>query len=203
MPLLSNVSRETAAKLEAFAAMVVDENARQNLVAQSTLADVQGRHVDDSLQLIDHAPLTGKWLDIGSGAGFPGMVVAIARPREETLLVEPRTLRAAFLTRVADTLKLTNVQVITARVEAVKPLDVSVISARAVAALSKLLTIGAPHAAPDCVWLLSKGRTAAAELAEVRKIWQGDFDLIPSQTDAEAAIVKARDVQLIRRKSHR
>jgi 16S rRNA (guanine527-N7)-methyltransferase len=197
-----HVSRETSERLAKFVELLIEENARQNLVARSTLDDIEIRHIDDSLQLLRHAP-AGRWLDIGTGAGLPGMVVAIARPHEQTILVEPRSLRAEFLRRVVDSLALPNVYVIAAKVETVGPLAANVISARAVASLDRLFSIGLPHAARDCVWLLSKGRNAAAELAAVRRTWQGRFDLIPSETDPEAAIVMAREVQPIRRKSYR
>ena len=187
------VSRETQDRLDAYVMMLLAENRQQNLIAKSTEPDIWQRHIVDSLQLVRHA-LPGRWVDIGSGAGLPGLVAAIARPEEETVLIEPRARRVAFLTETAMRLGLTKVRVIGARAEAVPELSASVITARAVASLSQLFEIGARHAGPDCLWLLSKGRSAATELAEARGAWQGRFELIPSETDVEASIVMARDV---------
>lgn len=170
------------------------EAARQNLIARSTLNDVWHRHILDSLQLLPLAPVAGLWLDVGSGAGLPGLVVAIAR-RAPTILLEPRARRAAFLQQTCDTLGLDHVRVVAVRAEALAPAGVSIISARAVAPLPALFAMARRHAAPDCVWLLPKGRSAAEELATARRTWQGDFTLIPSETDPEASIVMARDVR--------
>ena len=190
---MMDVSRETSDRLRALCALVVQENARQNLIARSTVDDVWDRHIVDSLQLLPHA-VEGRWLDIGSGAGFPGLVVAAAEPDREVVLVEPRARRAAFLTETARRLDLDRVVVHAAKVEAVAPVGAAVVSARAVASLDLLFAIGLDHATPECRWLLPKGRRAAEELANARRTWQGHFTLIPSITDPEASIVMAQDV---------
>ena len=129
-------------RLERFAAMVAEENTRQNLIAPSTLATVWSRHMVDSLQLVDLAPADGAWLDIGTGGGFPGLVVACVRDTA-VHLVEPRRKRATFLEHAADTLGLPHVRVHAAKVESVDA-RASVVSARAVASIPAL-EIGRAH----------------------------------------------------------
>lgn len=187
-----DVPRETADRLRLLSDLVIAENIKQNLIARSTVKELWERHIVDSLQLLPHA-IPGRWLDIGSGAGFPGLVVAIAEPEREVVLIEPRPLRAAFLADAVANLGLTRVAIVTARAEATPPQRAAVISARAVASLEALLTMGERHAAPDCRWLLPKGRRAAEELAAARMTWQGRFTLIHSITDPEASIVMAED----------
>jgi 16S rRNA (guanine527-N7)-methyltransferase len=201
-PDIEFVSRETADRLVTFVRLLLDENGRQNLIARSTESEIWDRHIQDSLQLLRHAP-PGRWLDIGSGAGLPGMVAAIARPDQEIILVEPRARRAEFLSETAQALGLHNVRVVAAKVQTVEPLTAAIITARAVAALGRLFSIGGRHAGPGCVWLLQKGRNAVAELAEARQSWQGRFDLVPSETDPQAAIVMARDVAPLHRRKGR
>lgn len=192
-PGLSDVvPRETVERLDQFVAILVQENEHQNLISRSTVANLWDRHIIDSLQLLLHAP-SGPWVDIGSGAGLPGLVVAIVRSDPMTL-VEPRSKRAAFLRETAARLQLDHVTVMQSRIETAAPSLATVITARAVAGLSTLFEAGLRHAAPGCVWLLHKGRGAEQELAAARKTWQGDFRLVPSLTDPESSIVMARDV---------
>lgn len=179
--------------------MLIEANTDQNLISRAGTGSVWGRHIVDSLQLLPLAQ-GGLWLDIGSGAGLPGMVIAIARPAPMTLL-EPRAKRADFLRGVVERLGLGHVTVVQSRAETADSVSANVISARAVASLPTLFAAGARHAAPDCVWLLPKGRGAAEELAAARRTWQGEFRLIPSLTDPEAHIVMARDVRPIRQRS--
>lgn len=185
-----DVSRETAAKLALLSEAIRRENYRQNLIAASTLVDLQRRHVDDSLQLILLAP-PGLWLDIGTGGGFPGLVVAIARD-DPIIMVEPRARRAEFLQRMVDLLELTHARVNKAAVESLAPIGAAVISARAVAPLHRLLPLAARHLTPDGICLFPKGRTAAEELAAAEHAWQGEFRLIPSSTEPEASIIMIR-----------
>jgi 16S rRNA (guanine527-N7)-methyltransferase len=190
---MTPVPRGTQERLSLYVDLLRAESERQNLVARSTLEDVWQRHIADSLQLVPLAQ-AGRWLDIGSGAGLPGLVIAIARPDEPMLLAEPRPLRADFLRRAVTALGLPNVEVATAKAETLAPAEAAIISARAVAPLDRLLALGQRHAAPGCRWLLPKGRTAAEELAVAQRTWQGAFELIPSQTDPEASIIMAHDV---------
>jgi 16S rRNA (guanine527-N7)-methyltransferase len=187
------VSRETAEKLDAFVTLLEGESERQNLVSRSSLEAVWTRHIEDSLQLLDHAPTEASWLDIGSGPGLPGMVLAIAGVREITL-VEPRRLRTEFLDRCRSALGLNGVTIVTGKAEQLQG-QFDVITARAVASLERLFAIGQPLLAQGGRWVLPKGRSAAKELEEARATWQGDFQLEPSRTDPEARIVIAQRVR--------
>lgn len=185
------VSRET--KLAEFVDLLRQSAPNQNLIAPSTLDSIWSRHIVDSAQLLDHAPEAGTWLDIGSGAGLPGLVLAILRdaPIE---LVEPRRLRTDFLTATAAQLGLGHVVVNTAKVERTEGV-VSVVTARAVANLSQLFAMAAHRADKNTVWLLPKGRNAQSEVEEARRSWQGSFHVEPSVTASDSLIVIARGIR--------
>ena len=187
------VSRETFERVEAFVAMVREESARQNLVSASTMEQLWERHVLDSAQLVRFEPKEGaSWVDIGSGAGFPGIVVAccVAGP---VTLIEPRRLRAEFLHRVCESLRL-NAKVVAAKAERAEG-HYEVITARAVTGLAQLLKISAHLSTRNTVWALPKGRSAQAELAEARQSWQGAFHVEHSVADADSYIVVATGVR--------
>jgi 16S rRNA (guanine527-N7)-methyltransferase len=189
-----NVSRETMARLDAFAALLRAESRHQNLVSQGTLGHLWVRHIADSAQLLRFAPNPEcSWLDLGAGAGFPGLVIAALRQGPVTL-VEARRLRVDFLRRAAAVLEV-DVEIAAARAERLAPRPFSVISARAFAPLGRLLDLGTGFSTDKTIWLLPKGRTAAAELAGLDGSWQGDFRLEPSVTDAAAMIVVASGVR--------
>jgi len=188
-----DVSRETL--LGRYAAILRDESTRQNLIAASTLDQLWSRHLVDSAQLVPFAEGQGPWIDIGSGAGLPGMVVAIVTDRPVTL-IEPRTKRADFLRTTAESLGLANVTVVASRIETHKPSKpAAVISARAVAPLYELFA-GARHCTDSStIWLLPKGRNAESEVAATRGAWQGVFHVEPSVTSPDSGIVIARGVR--------
>jgi 16S rRNA (guanine527-N7)-methyltransferase len=187
------VSRETLEKLEAYGALLRQENARQNLVSASTVDQLWERHILDSAQLVRFEPREGaSWIDIGSGAGLPGIVIACCVVGPVTL-VEPRRLRAEFLHRVSESLGL-NATVVLGKAERAEG-RYEVITARAVARLPQLLKISAHLSTGNTVWALPKGRSAAAELAEARQSWQGVFHVEQSVTDAESKIVVATGVR--------
>ncbi len=188
-----SVSRETDMALRDFAKLLLAENERQNLISRRSADELWTRHIDDSLQLLDHAPADGRWLDIGSGPGLPGIVLAIAGVRHITL-VEPRRLRTEFLERCRDELRLANVTIVTGKAEQLKG-RFDVVTARAVATLDKLFAIGTPLIAPEGRWVLPKGRSAEKELVEARATWQGDFQLKTSRTDPDARILVAEQVR--------
>jgi 16S rRNA (guanine527-N7)-methyltransferase len=184
-----NVSRETLEQLAAYAAMIAGEQVKQNLVSAKTLPDFWSRHIVDSAQLLLLTNGTpGAWLDIGSGAGLPGMVVALITGAPVTL-VEPRPLRADFLQRAADALKLEAVTIVPTPLGRVKPSTFSIVTARAVAALPKLVAMAIPFTDLSTVWVLPKGRTAHAELESLPSTWQGDWIVHPSVTDSESYIL--------------
>jgi len=184
-----DVSRETLERIEQFVALLRAENDRQNLIAKSTLEVLWKRHIADAAQLVPLAPERDSWLDIGSGAGLPGMVVAILTGAP-MILVEPRRLRANFLLRVLDSLAMhSTVSVIQSKVERVRHSPVDVITARAVASIDRLFNLAGHLSHTGTIWILPKGRSAKSELDEARQTWQGDFRLEPSRTDPDAQIL--------------
>ena len=190
-----DVQRETLEGLERFVQLLSGENERQNLVSRGTLTDVWGRHILDSAQLLRFAPHSGSWIDLGTGAGFPGLIVA-ALWQGDVTLVEARKLRAAFLQQAAELLDLQRPPtIICSKVEAVPVRRFDVISARAFAPLDKLLRLGLPFSTGETIWILPKGRNAKSELDAARASWQGEFRIEPSLTDAEAGIIVARGVK--------
>lgn len=188
-----DVSRETL--LERYADILRDESTRQNLIAASTLDSLWSRHLVDSAQLVPLAERPGTWIDIGAGAGLPGIVVAILSDRQVTL-VEPRTKRAEFLRTTVEALGLANVTVAASRIETHRPArPAAIISARAVAPLYELFA-GAGHCADSStVWLLPKGRNVESEVEATRGAWQGVFHVEPSITSPDSGIVVARGVK--------
>jgi 16S rRNA (guanine527-N7)-methyltransferase len=190
------VSRETQEKLEAYAGMVREEATHQNLVSRSTLDNLWDRHIIDSAQLVRFEPSSGcSWLDVGSGAGLPGIVIACLVNGPVTL-VEPRRLRADFLHKCTESLQL-GANVVCGRAERLAG-HYDVITARAVAPLIKLFEISRHLSTGKSVWILPKGRTALDELAVARRSWQGAFHVEQSVTDAEAHVVIASGVRAVK-----
>jgi len=187
------VPRETIERIEAYAAMLRAEALRQNLVSASTLNSLWERHILDSAQLVRFEPKPGAaWVDIGSGAGLPGVIIACIVEGPVTL-VEPRRLRADFLHRVCESLGLNAVVQAQRAERSLGSYDV--ITARAVAPLAQLLRISQHLSTKNSVWVLPKGRSATAELADARLTWQGVFHVEQSVTDADSRIVVARGVR--------
>jgi 16S rRNA (guanine527-N7)-methyltransferase len=190
-----DVPRGTLERMAAFVELLVRENELQNLVSRGTLVDVWARHIYDSAQLLRFSPTGGTWLDLGTGAGFPGLVVAALWDGTVTL-VESRKLRVEFLQSGAQVLGVSDrVEVLCAKIEAVPARPFDVISARAFAPLDKLLRLGLPFSTEKTVWILPKGRHAQSELDAVESSWQGAFRIEPSLTDAEAGIIVATGVK--------
>jgi 16S rRNA (guanine527-N7)-methyltransferase len=188
-----DVSRETWGQLEVFVAFLQREAASQNLIAASTLESIWSRHVVDSAQLLkllpDEAPKDRNWLDLGSGAGFPGIIVAILSDYHVTL-VESRNRRIDYLQRAIEILGLeNNVTLAGMPLERLKTAPYSVISARAFAPLPRLFELAARFSTDKTNWLLPKGRNAAKEWQEVLPVWTGNFRIDPSVTDAESGIL--------------
>jgi 16S rRNA (guanine527-N7)-methyltransferase len=191
-----DVPRETFEKLQAYAALLREESQRQNLVSASTLDHLWDRHMIDSAQLVRFEPRAGaSWVDIGSGAGLPGIVIACLVGGPVTL-IEPRRLRADFLHRVCESLRI-GATVITSKVERAAG-TYDVLTARAVANLAQLLKISAHLSTRKSLWVLPKGRSAEGELAEAQRSWQGAFHVEQSVTDADSHIVVATGVRAIK-----
>src|SRR5687767_13315686 len=160
-----DVPRGTMERLEGFVELLRTENGKQNLVSASSLDQIWSRHVLDSAQLIRFAPANAAtWLDLGSGAGLPGLIVALLH-RSKVTLIESRRLRADFLHRSAEAMGLNGkVEILCAKAERLQPRPFDVISARAFAPLGKLLEIGSPFSTSGTRWILPKGRGAKSEL---------------------------------------
>jgi 16S rRNA (guanine527-N7)-methyltransferase len=182
-------------KLRSFAQMVVEESAKQNLIAASTIEQLWVRHMLDSAQLVPLAvaAASGPWLDVGTGAGFPGIVTAILSGRE-TRLIEPRRRRAAFLDHVIEALALRHqISVAPIKVEA-EALTAAIISARAVSQIDALFESARHCASKETLWLLPKGKAAREEVASAQRSWHGVFHVERSVTDPESLIVIANKV---------
>ena len=187
------VSRETEQKLRDYLELLLKENKSQNLISRNTEEDAWERHILDSAQIVPLARKGMRWVDIGSGAGLPGVVVAIISGDPMTL-VEPRRLRADFLAQVVARLRLENVHVVHAKAQSAKG-KFDVMTARAVAKAGEIIGITRHLAHRDTQYLLMKGRTAQSELEDVKRSWQGKFRLVESCTDSEAAILVAEGVR--------
>lgn len=176
--------------LDGLTALLAVENDVQNLVSAPSLASVWARHYADSAQLLSHVPReTGSsWLDLGTGAGFPGLIIAMLRPECEVVMVESRARRIEWLRRVCDIFGLSNATVAGMRVEALETRPFRAISARAFAPLPKLLDLSARFSTSDTVWLLPKGRSARQELDEL-KGWNHLFHVEQSLTDADSGVI--------------
>lgn len=190
-----DVSRETLDRLDRFAALLRAESGQQNLISASTLDSLWDRHLIDSAQLVRFEPKPGAaWADIGSGAGLPGIVIA-ALVEGPVVLVEPRRLRAEFLQRAVAELGLADrVSVAACRAESASG-QFDVITARAVAAVDKLLRISTHLSTRNSVWVLPKGRSAQSELAEAGLHWHCEAETVPSFTDPESRILLLRNVR--------
>lgn len=196
-----NVSRETSERLETYAALLVKWNPAINLVSKSSLADLQTRHFADSAQLFALCPTTARhWVDLGSGGGFPGLVVAILAadvlPDLSVTLVESDARKAAFLaTVVRETGILT--KVLAERIESLAPLSADVLSARALAPLPQLLAFAERHLAPAGIALFPKGATHRSEIDESLADWRFDLREHPSKTDPLAVILEIEGVSRV------
>lgn len=164
----SHWGEQAAADCEVLAERLCRENAVQNLVSKTTLNEVWVRHIADSAQLLEHAlQNTGSWIDIGSGAGFPGLIVAILRRDWKVTLVEPRRLRVAWLQAICTDLQLTNCVIVQAKAEHCQVPAHDVVSARAVSDLAHLLTMTSKMGHSETRWIFAKGRNALMELEAV------------------------------------
>jgi len=193
-------SGQAGERLRTFVALLLEEADRQNLISQASRQQIWARHIVDSAQLLallSPRDADGLWIDLGTGAGLPGLVIACLRESPLTL-IEARPLRTAFLRRCVETLALDHVTVVTDKVErVVLGGPASVISARAFAPLDRLLILSSHLSDENTVWLLPKGRQAEKELEMVGRDWQAMFHVEHSLTDPESRIVTIR--QLCRR----
>lgn len=192
------VSRETLTKLQTYEALVARWNPAINLVSKATIGSLWERHVLDSAQVFALCPeRAGSWVDLGSGGGFPGLVVAVLaselKPDLKVTLVESDLRKATFLRQAAQTLGL-SVTVLSKRIESLEPLAADVLSARALAPLPALLGFADRHLSASGVAIFPKGARSEVEIADARKAWAFDIDIHPSLSDAEAAILVIRNI---------
>jgi len=189
--LSANVPRETIERLEIYAGLLAKWNPRINIVAPSTVDDLWSRHIADSLQIADMAT-GGAWADLGSGGGFPGLVLAIAlndQPGFTMTLVESDQRKTTFLRTVIRETGI-SAQVIADRIEKIAPLDVKVLTARALAPLTTLLDFADRHRDPAGLCLFPKGANWQAEIAEAEATWRFHYEARPSKTNPGSVILK-------------
>jgi 16S rRNA (guanine527-N7)-methyltransferase len=182
-------------RLERFAALLAAENARQNLASRGTMGFLWQRHIADSAQLLELAgnAALSPWLDLGTGAGFPGLVLAAMRPNLAVFLVESRRMRIEWLRRVVADLNLENCRIEGRRLELVDAFPAGAISARAFAPLRKLLHLSRRFSTNDTLWLLPKGRSAEQELSQLPRKWRDMFHVEQSLTDPDARILVGKE----------
>lgn len=190
-----DVPRETMERLDGFIGLLKVENDAQNLVSKASLNEIWNRHILDSAQLLRFRPSEdASWLDLGTGAGFPGLVIGLLHQGQVTL-VEERRKRADWLSKAAEFLGLGDKVAIRAvKAERLDSAPVDVISARAFAPLERLFKLSHSFSTAKTRWILPKGRTAASELEAAEASWQGAFRLEQSLTDADAWIIVAERV---------
>lgn len=188
-----DVPRETEQRLREYLRLLLVWNARINLVASAPEADLWSRHILDSWQLLPLLP-DGPLVDLGSGGGLPGLVIAIGRA-QETHLVESDRRKAAFLMEAARQLGLSHVRVHAVRIEVVELPPMQVMTARALAPLVDLLPHAARILAPDGVAVFSKGRNAEMELTEAAPRWFMHTERFQSRTDAQATILRLSEIR--------
>lgn len=189
------------ADLEAFRVRLGDANSVMNLVGPDSLPDFWNRHVWDSAQLLTHAPEARTWADLGAGAGFPGVVLAIlmkGREGAHIWLIDSLGKRCRFLQEIVDALDLP-ATVIIGRAEE-QQVTCDVVTARAVAPMDKLLGYAQPYFQRGAQGLFLKGERAESELIEARKSWHFEAELAPSQSDVRGRIVTIRSLRRARTK---
>lgn len=196
-----DVSRETMERLEGYEALLLKWNKAINLVSPNTLSDVRNRHFADSAQAFEVLrPQAGKWVDLGSGGGFPGLIVAILAaelsPALDVVLVESDRRKAEFLRTVGRELGL-NISVICDRIEGLEPLQADYISARALAPLHALCGFADLHLKPSGKAVFLKGANFREELHEALEKWSFSKEEYLSKTNQEAAILCLGDIRRV------
>ena len=189
-----DVSRETLARLDAYVALLETWNRRINLVSRRSLDDVWRRHILDSAQLAALLPSAARvLLDLGSGAGFPGLVLALLTPGLAVHLIEADRRKAIFL-REACRVTGTEAMVHDQRLEDLAPFPLDVVTARAFAPLPRLLDLSQSFHGPDTLFLLLKGQDVAEELTKAAKCWNMTVERHRSLSDPRGVILSLREV---------
>lgn len=199
LPAWLNVSRETLDRLFSFCDLVEKWNPAINLISKSGIAEIWNRHIIDSAQLFQQMPDRAReWCDLGSGGGFPGIVLAILakqlQPNAQVILVESDRRKSVFLAQASRLLDI-DVRVKTQRIEELEPQNADVLSARALAPLSDLCGYAYRHLKPDGVAIFPKGAAAQLEIEQAQKLWRFDYSLTQSYTDPTAHILSVRGIR--------
>lgn len=199
-----DVSRETWRRLERYVALLLEESEQQNLISQSTKDQVWSRHIADSAQLLLHVPALrssdsdAPWVDLGAGAGLPGIVVALLSSYR-VVMIEMRRKRAVFLHDVIEGIGIANASVHLGKVESVKRTDIcspaAVISARAYAPMERLIASAHHLTKKGTCWLLPKGQNFQNELDIAKSLWHTDASAVQSVTAPDSAIIMLRNVR--------
>ncbi|WP_299877274.1 16S rRNA (guanine(527)-N(7))-methyltransferase RsmG [uncultured Sulfitobacter sp.] len=195
-----NVSRETLERLEAFVKLVEKWTVKINLISKASIPHIWDRHIRDSVQIFDIAPACAHWLDLGSGGGFPGIVVAIIAveqsPDTKFTLVESDQRKSAFLRGAIRELSLNGV-VRSERIEALAPQNADVISARALSDLDALMGFASRHMAPTGTAIFPKGENWQKEHAAAQERWSYRCEAITSITNPAAAVLRIEDIRRV------
>jgi 16S rRNA (guanine527-N7)-methyltransferase len=194
-----DVSRETSEKLYRFEDLVRKWNPTINLVSKPSLSELWDRHIVDSAQLFSHIPSdANRYLDIGSGGGFPGIVLAVISaelaPMRRFTLVESDQRKAAFLREAGRLLEI-KLDVRPARIESLAKIEADLLSARALSPLARLLEAAEQHLAQNGTCLFPKGETYRQEIDDAKNIFDFDYEAIPSLTDPKGAILKIHGIR--------
>lgn len=192
-----SVSRETIQHLEAFGELTAKWTAKINLIAKSTVPDIWNRHIIDSAQVFQYSDNPRHWVDIGSGGGFPGIVMAIIAkelsPNTKFTLIESDARKCTFLRTAIREFGL-NAYVIPQRIEKAAPQGADIVSARALASIEDLLPMIEMHLRPEGQALLMKGRTYAEELNAVRGNWDFELAEYTSITEPDSRILSLKRI---------
>lgn len=192
-----DVSRETLVKLELFASLVEKWTPKINLISKSSVPVIWDRHVTDSAQLFGLTTKQGLWVDLGSGGGFPGIVIAILAAQEKArwrvTLVESDQRKSAFLRTAVRELDLA-ASVVSDRIENIEPLHADVVSARALADLGVLIGFAERHLKADGTALFPKGQSWQKEHDDAQRQWSYTCEPIRSETNPSAAVLKIKDI---------
>ncbi len=195
-PESQNVSRETFSLLAEYVNLLLKWNAKINLIGPATEQDIGSRHIEDSLQLVERIPESATSLaDLGSGGGLPGIVIAIVKPELAVTLIEHDQRKAAFLKEAKRILGLTNVTVEALHINQIDR-QFDVVTARALASLSQLFSYAEPLlTTKDALMIFPKGAHHAAEITEAEHNWQFKYQIFPSKTNSESAVITISQLQ--------
>ena len=193
-----NVSRETLNGFYEYETLLSKWNEKINLVSKNTLVDIWERHFLDSGQIIKHVEASGKrWVDVGSGAGFPGLVVALLlRDRKidcDLVLVEKNPKKGFFLSEVIRKLKL-SVEVVNDNIDTLEPLKADILTARAFSELNKLIEIAFRHRKKEGICLFLKGENYRIELDKTLNYWFFDYDIVDSLSSSSGKIIRVKKI---------